>query len=100
MEKERNEEGKKKEGGKEEGGREEEEDPGLKVWKLLIHVLNSCLEPLFCLEISYSCLELWFGTFVWICWLGNYPNSFFVYVWIRKTLTVQYMCILVGLSQF
>ena len=41
-----------------------------------------------------------FGTFVWICWLGNYPNSFFVNVWVRKTLTLQYMCILVGLSQF
>ena len=48
------------------------------------------------LEISYSCLELWFGTFVWIYWLGNYPNSFFVYVWVGKTLTLQYMCILVG----
>ena len=62
-------------------------NPGLEVW-------NSCL------EISYSCLELWFGTFVWICWLGNYPNSFFVYVWVRKTLTLQYMCILICLSQF
>ena len=34
-----------------------------------------------CLEISYSCLELWFGNFVWICWLGNPPNSLFAYVW-------------------
>ena len=41
-----------------------------------------------------------FENFVWIYWLGNYPNSFFVYVWVRKTLTLQYMCILVGLSQF
>ena len=41
-----------------------------------------------------------FGTFVWICWLGNYPNSFFVYVWVRKILTLPYMCILVGSSQF
>ena len=83
MEKERKKEEKKKE----EGRREEEGNPGLKV-------LNSCL------EISYSCLELWFGTFVWICWLGNYLNSFLAYVWVRKTLTLQYMCILVGLSQF
>ena len=46
-----------------------------------------------------------FGTlvwnlFVWICWLGHHPNSFFVYIWVRKTLTLQYMCILVGSSQF
>ena len=41
-----------------------------------------------------------FGNFVWICWLGNYPNSFFVYVWVSKILILQYMCILVGLSQF
>ena len=57
----------------EEGRREEEENPSL---------------------------ELMFGNFVWIYWLGNYPNSFFVYVWVRKTQTLQYMHILVGLSQF
>ena len=47
--------------------------------------------------------SLLFGIFllVWkVCWLGNYPNSFFVYVRVRKTLTFQYMCILVGSSQF
>ena len=49
-----------------------------------IHVCNICI--------------CWFETFVWICWLGNYPNSFFVYVWVRETLTLQYMCILVGSS--
>ena len=76
MEKERKEEQKKKK----EGRREEEENLGLEVWN--------------------SCLELWFGTFVWICWLRNYPNSFFVYVWVRKTLNLRYMCILVGLGQF
>ena len=43
-------------------------------------------------------LELMFRNFVWICWLGSYPNSFFVYFWVRKTLTLQYMCIFVGLS--
>ena len=41
-----------------------------------------------------------YGTYVCICWLGNHPNSFFVYVWVRKTLTLQYMCILVASSQF
>ena len=49
--KRRREEEKKK---KEERRREEEENPGL---------------------------ELMFENFVWICWLENYPNSFFVYVW-------------------
>ena len=72
------------------------EEEKIQVWKISfsLELWNSCL------EISYSCLELWFETFVLICWLGNYLNSFFVYVWVRKTLTLQYMCILVGLSQF
>ena len=45
MEKERRKEEKKK---KEEGRREEEE---IQVWKFGIHVWNSCLEHLFCLEL-------------------------------------------------
>ena len=73
MEKERRKEEKKK---KEEGKREEEE---IQVWKFGIHVWNTSF--------------VWNS---WICWLGNHPNSFFVYVWVRKTLTLQYMCVLVG----
>ena len=48
-------------------------------------------------------IHVWNTSFVWnswIYWLGNHPNSFFVYVWVRKTLTLQYMCILVGSSPF
>ena len=79
MEKERKEEEK----NKEEGRKEEEENPGLEISYVMygIHVWN----------ISF----VWNS---WICWLGNHPNSFFVYVWVRKTLTLQYMCILVGSS--
>ena len=50
----------------------------------------------------FGILELWYGI-VRICMelFGIYVrNSFFVYVWVRITLTLQYMCILVGLSQF
>ena len=57
-----------------------------------IHVWNTSF-------VWNSCI-FWYGTYVWIYWLGNYPNFFFVYVWVRKTLTLQYMCILVGSSQF
>ena len=32
--------------------------------------------------------------------LGNYPNSFFVYVWVRQSLTLIIKVFLVGLSQF
>ena len=71
-------------GEKEKERREEEENTGLELLNLLVW---------------NSCLELLFGTYVWICWLENYPNSFFVYVWVRKTLTLQCMCILVGSSQ-
>ena len=56
-----------------------------------IHVWNFGLEHLFCLEYFFRCGK--YGTYVWICWLGNYPNSFFVYVGVRKTLTLQHMCI-------
>ena len=49
---------------------------------------NLVLEHLYgiyiCLELVWNCLELLFG---------NTCLS-----WIRKTLTLQYMCILVGLS--
>ena len=31
-----------------------------------------------CLELSY--LLVW-NLYVWICWLGNPPNSLFAYVW-------------------
>ena len=71
--------------------KEEEKKKKIQVW-------NFCLELLFCLEYFF-----WYGkygTCVWICWLENYPNSFFVYVWVRETLTLQYMSILVGSSQF
>ena len=81
-------------GEREKGRREEEENPGLEIMFGGLEVWNSCLET------SYSCLELWFGIFAWICWLGNYLNSFFVYIWVRNTLTLQYMGILLGLSQF
>ena len=67
----------------EEGKRKKEEEKKKKihVWKFLIHVWNTSF--------------VWNS---WICWLGNHPNSFFVYVWVMKTLTLQYMCILVGSS--
>ena len=32
--------------------------------------------------------------------LGNYLTPSLSIFWVRKTLTLQYMCILVGLSQF
>ena len=51
--------GRKREEKKEAGRREEEENPGL--------------ELLFGTSLLY-------GTYVWICWLGNYHNSFFLYV--------------------
>ena len=76
----RKEEKKKK---KEEGRREEEKKKKIQVWKYGIYVWNTSF--------------VWNS---WICLLGNHPNSFFVYVWVRKTLTLQYMCILVGSSQF
>ena len=69
--------------------KEEEENLGMEfmfgtlVWKFLIHVWNFGLEPI--------CMNLL---------VRKPPNSFFVYIWVRKTLTLQYMCILVGSSQF
>ena len=67
----------------------EEENPSLE-----------CLKLMFGIHVWNSCLELMFGIHVWICWLGNYPNSSFAYFWVRKTLTLQCMYILVGSSQF
>ena len=60
--------------------KEEEKKKKIQVW-------NSCLEHLFCLELFDLLVR-------------KPPNSFFVYVWVRKTLTLQYMCILVGSSHF
>ena len=70
---------KKKEKKKEEEKKRRRRNPGLEVW-------NSCL------KISYSCLELWFRTFVWICWLGNPPSSLFAYVWALKSLYKSDLC--------
>ena len=86
VEKERKEEEKKR---RRKMKKEEENKKKIQVWNISF-LWNSCLELLYML----------YGTYVWICWLENHHNSFFVYVWVRKTLTLQYMCILVGSSQF
>ena len=38
------------------------------------------------MELLYGLL-VW-NLYVWICWLGNPPNSLFAYVWVRRTLSL------------
>ena len=41
-----------------------------------------------------------YGLLVWICLLGNPPNSLFAYVWVRRTLSLYKSDFLLVLVQF
>ena len=65
----------------EEGGGREEKNPGL----------DTCLEVW---NLICVILELWYGNYMCL----DVMFGITCLIWVRKTLILQYMCILVGLS--
>ena len=64
----------------EEEKRKREKEEEIQVWKLILVSLELELWFGISLLVWNSCLDFW-NLFVWFCWLGNPPSSFFAYVW-------------------